>query len=165
MFLPPAVIPNSIADSIPPARNVVSLSARWFVALLAGWLAVVSTCLELQAGCSSISGSPAQVIESKPAPTGQLTLAMYVRYERGSLSFTLERPVRPCNGPSCSSKPSMEPTLLPVAAYRPMVTQAANSIVRFSSSGSSSGSYARPSSQYAPRGSLEVCEPPPKDAN
>lgn len=147
------------------SRSFTSPSARCLLVLLLGWLGIVVFCSELQAGCSSWNGSHAQAIESKPSAPGQLTLAMYVRYERGSLSFTLERPVRPCDGPSCSSKSTFEPTFLPLATYRPIVTQVANSLIRCSSNSSSVDSFARPSSERAPRGAIEVCEPPPKFAS
>jgi hypothetical protein len=154
-----------LSKSITAARSHASLWSRCFIALLAGWLGLVSSCQELQAGCSGLGGSPSKIIDSKPAVAGQLTLAMYVRYERGSLSFTLERPVRPCEGPSCSSKSTFEPTLFSLVAYRPMATQVAYSIHRYAAGGSSVESHDRPSSQFAPRGALEVCEPPPKHAS
>ena len=161
MIHPIALLPKSILRT----RSFASASARWLLAVLFGWLGIVSSCTELQAGCSSWNGSHAQAIESKPSAPGQLVLAMYVRYERGSLSFTLERPVRPCEGPSCSSKSTFEPTFLPLATYRPIATQVANSPIRRSSTSSSGDSFARPSSERAPRGAIEVCEPPPKFAS
>ena len=114
------------------------------------------------AGCSSEVFSHSRMIQSRTVPGDQLALELYVRYERGSIGFTLERPVRPCEGPGCGTKSSVEPTLLIPVGQRLLVSGTAISESWDLSSDPSGLDYSLPSSFYAPRGSLEACEPPPK---
>jgi len=134
----------------------------WLFGLVLMLLGGLSPLHVASAGCSSEGISHARMIESKPVPSGQLALEMYVRYERGSIGFTLERPVRPCEGPECRTKSSMEPTFLIPVGQRLLIGGTAIWESRILASDPSRLDYSLPSSLYAPRGSLEACEPPPK---
>lgn len=125
----------------------------------------VWTSTATQAGCSGLGDSTNRWVETKPPVAGQMVLSLYVRYERGSLSFTLEPPTRPCEGPGCRTKSAVEPTLLPIFGQRLVVSNAGISSARCAA-GERRGhhSYARPTSQFASSGELEVPEPPPKEA-
>lgn len=139
-----------------------SAMAHGLLFLLVAILSGLGPIDRADAGCSFSALTHGQMIEGKPVAAGQLALAIYVRYERGSLSFTLERPVRSCEGPECRTKSSMEPTYLIPVGHRLTVSNAAAGETRWQSGTPVRASFSRPFSLYAPRGSLEACEPPPK---
>lgn len=146
--------------SILPAADRKTPS-RWLWPLL-----VLILCLgsigNVQAGCSGSDVEPTRWADSKAPVAGQLTLALYVRYEHGTLSFTLERPIQPCHGPSCRTKSTMEPTILPLGGSRIVPAQADISWLQWDPQDPSQARLAPCFSQYAPRGGLDVQEPPPR---
>ena len=149
-----------MSPSILPAADRKTPS-RWLWPLL-----VLILCLgsvgNVQAGCSGPDLEPTRWADSKAPVAGQLTLALYVRYEHGTLSFTLERPIEPCHGPSCRTKSKMEPTILPLVGSRIVLAQADISWLQWDPLDPSQAKLARNFSQYAPRGGLDVQEPPPR---
>jgi hypothetical protein len=91
-----------------------------------------------------------------------LALSLYVRYERGTLSFTLERPMKPCEGPSCRTKTTMDPTILPLGGSNLVLSQGDISADRWACPNPVPAKLSRTVSLYAARGGLDVHEPPPK---
>lgn len=134
----------------------------WLLGLVLMLLGSFGPLNVVSAGCSSEGISHARIFQSRSVPGGQLALELYVRYERGSIGFTLERPGRPCEGPECGTKSSVEPTMLIPVGQRLLVSGTAISESRVLASDASRLDYSLPASLYAPRGSLEACEPPPK---
>ena len=165
----PLAMPSHTADTADTLRMIPSLlpaadrktPSRWLWPLL-----VLILCLgsigNVQAGCSGSDVEPTRWADSKAPGAGQLTLALYVRYEHGKLSFTLERPIQPCHGPSCRTKSTMEPTILPLGGSRIVLAQADISRLQWDPLDPSQAKLARNFSQYAPRGGLDVQEPPPR---
>lgn len=151
-------------DQQPAKRSIASTWVRCLVGVMVVWIASINCLEQSLAGCST-SSLPAPIAEVRPVEPGQLTLAIYIRYERGSFSYTLERPSKPCEGPACRSKSSMEPTPMPISGPRLAVTQVAISTVKSPLKYTAAASYSQPTSLYAPRGYLEVAEPPPKPSN
>jgi hypothetical protein len=155
---------NSVeqANSSQPGRPWVSSTVRCLLCLMLGWVGVLGFVEQVQAGCSGFSGTHLAWQRAKPQVGGQLELALYVRYERGSLSFTYEPPVKPCEGPNCRPKSSLDPSLIPVVGPRLVMTQPGFDRSTVAVGETPSLSYPRARSRSAPRGYLEVSEPPPK---
>ncbi len=136
-------------------------SSRWLWPLL-----VLILCLgsigNAQAGCVGLDHEPTRLVDSQAPAAGQLALPLYVRYERGTLSFTLERPMKPCEGPSCRTKTTMDPTILPLGGSNLVLSQGDISADRWACQDLMPAKLPRTVSHYAPRGGLDVQEPPPK---
>ena len=136
-------------------------SSNWLWPLL-----VLILCLgsigNTQAGCVGLDHEPTRLVDSQTPAAGQLALSLYVRYERGTLSFTLERPMKPCEGPSCRTKTTMDLTILPLGGSNLVLSQGDISADRWACLDPMPAKLPRTVSHYAPRGGLDVQEPPPK---
>lgn len=154
--------PGPICRTTPSPRLGVSIWVRGCIGLILACIGCWNALPTAQAGCSGLHESFVRWVETKPTRPGELTLGLYVRYEKGSLNFTLERPTKPCDGPSCRTKSSMDTTYFPMNSLRVVATGFAWLKPCPYVKGDSHKPHAKPVSLSAPRGGLEVSEPPPK---
>jgi hypothetical protein len=146
--------PNSLASDR-------KSSSQWLWPLLF-LIVCLGSIRDVQAGCAGLAHEPTRLVDSRATVAGQLPLSLYVRYEQGRLSFTFERPMKPCEGPSCRTKTTMDPTILPLGGSNLVLSQGDISADRWACQDPMRAKLPRTVSLYAPRGGLDVHEPPPK---
>ena len=156
-------MPSPTVKMIPPFLPAADrkIPSRWLWPLLALILCLGSIG-SAQAGCVGLDHEPTRLVDSQAPAAGQLALSLYVRYERGTISFTLERPMKPCEGPSCRTKTTMDLTILPLGGSNLVLSQGDISADRWACQDAMPAKLPRTVSHYAPRGGLDVQEPPPK---